>query len=522
MGTTSVLHTLTLVAVIATIFVTLPGQGMRAADLQCAAANRLPLRAGAAIAYAEVGTVPFGTAVSVTAWQHGWGKITHAGKTGWASGAFLSPTMPATAVPICYANTWDQTPCAPFWIAEAISGSATLHAISFEFLMRLAACESNFTPAAVNPRTGDSGLFQWRPSTWAAYASGSIWSVHDQRHHTARAHQAGYRHWWVCSGRIPIDHRAPDTETAAAVTPVAGIPPVLTATWPVMTGTQSSNPNAAVNAFDNNLNTSWQTTTATTPSSAWVTFDLGSPRPISSIWWTYRLSGAADSVAIAVLKEGIGWSTVLPIAGNAAAFAWQSLPVYATAQKVRFTFANPNGDRVLAYLAEVRIAGAAVVNPSPTATTLPTATLTMTPTAILPTPSPDVTSPTATANPGTAEILPGTHHPIISGGRTANSAPAATAFDRNLATWWATIPSAIPPITAYFYVDLGAVKAIAAIDWLFPITGQADDFQLQVSDDRVTWRTIVRPNNAPAGVWQRVLLSDRGRYLRALFTNPHR
>ena len=37
--------------------------------------------------------------------------------------------------------------------------------------IRIAWCESSFNPQSVNPVTGDSGLFQHSPGTWAAYST---------------------------------------------------------------------------------------------------------------------------------------------------------------------------------------------------------------------------------------------------------------------------------------------------------------------------------------------------------------
>ncbi|MDP9363526.1 MAG: transglycosylase SLT domain-containing protein, partial [Chloroflexota bacterium] len=69
-----------------------------------------------------------------------------------------------------------------------------------EDMLRVARCESELTPTAVNPRTGDSGLFQFNPDTWqttpyrrydifdpraSAFAAGWMWSV-------------GRRNEWVC------------------------------------------------------------------------------------------------------------------------------------------------------------------------------------------------------------------------------------------------------------------------------------------------------------------------------------
>ena len=68
------------------------------------------------------------------------------------------------------------------------------------WLEATARCESGLDPYAVNPRTGDSGLFQFNPQTWEMWGGGDIWSVHDQCEKAAWAFGQGLAHHWCCSG----------------------------------------------------------------------------------------------------------------------------------------------------------------------------------------------------------------------------------------------------------------------------------------------------------------------------------
>lgn len=80
---------------------------------------------------------------------------------------------------------------------------------------------------------------------------------------------------------------------------------------------------------------------------------------------------------------------------------------------------------------------------------------------------------------------------------------------------------AIPPTSAYVYVDLGAIKPIGSIRWVFALEGAADAMLVQVSSDRATWTTLTQATNAPAGAWQAVAAGLNARYVRLYFTNPN-
>jgi soluble lytic murein transglycosylase-like protein len=95
------------------------------------------------------------------------------------------------------------------WIVDEIYAAAARHGVSGDWLLSTATCESNLDPGAVNPRTGDSGLFQFNHHTWAEFAGyrgiavPDIWSVWWQADMAAWAFSAGYHTRWCCSGTFP-------------------------------------------------------------------------------------------------------------------------------------------------------------------------------------------------------------------------------------------------------------------------------------------------------------------------------
>jgi len=85
------------------------------------------------------------------------------------------------------------------WIVQAIYDAAARHGVSGDWLLSVAQCESGLDPSAVNPVTGDTGLFQFNPSTWAAWGGGDIWSVTDQAELAAWAFANGLSYHWLCA-----------------------------------------------------------------------------------------------------------------------------------------------------------------------------------------------------------------------------------------------------------------------------------------------------------------------------------
>jgi hypothetical protein len=88
------------------------------------------------------------------------------------------------------------------WIIQTIYNAASRHGVSGDWLMNTAACESGLDPWAYNAMTGDSGIFQFKPSTWAEWGGdpAAIWDVWSQADMAAWAFSVGLHSHWCCSG----------------------------------------------------------------------------------------------------------------------------------------------------------------------------------------------------------------------------------------------------------------------------------------------------------------------------------
>jgi hypothetical protein len=90
------------------------------------------------------------------------------------------------------------------WIVEEIYAAAARWGASGDEMLGVARCESGLDPGAVNPRTGDAGLFQFSAATWAEFwaylnePAPDIFSVWAQCHVTAWAFSRGYQWRWCC------------------------------------------------------------------------------------------------------------------------------------------------------------------------------------------------------------------------------------------------------------------------------------------------------------------------------------
>jgi hypothetical protein len=88
------------------------------------------------------------------------------------------------------------------WIVQIIYDAAARHGVSGDWLLNTATCESGLDPWAYNHDTGDSGVFQFRPATWAEWGGdpGAIWDVWSQADMAAWAFSVGLHTHWCCSG----------------------------------------------------------------------------------------------------------------------------------------------------------------------------------------------------------------------------------------------------------------------------------------------------------------------------------
>jgi hypothetical protein len=88
------------------------------------------------------------------------------------------------------------------WIISTIYDAAGRHGVSGDWLFNTAVCESQLDPWAYNDMTGDVGLFQFKPSTWAEWGAdpSAIWDVWSQADMAAWAFAQGLHTHWCCSG----------------------------------------------------------------------------------------------------------------------------------------------------------------------------------------------------------------------------------------------------------------------------------------------------------------------------------
>jgi len=88
--------------------------------------------------------------------------------------------------------------------AIILDAFAPLGAAAQSWALRVAKCESNYNPYAVNRSSGASGLFQFLPSTWAGspYHAESVFDPSANAHAAAWLYQRSGPSQWVCSSLV--------------------------------------------------------------------------------------------------------------------------------------------------------------------------------------------------------------------------------------------------------------------------------------------------------------------------------
>ncbi len=197
----------------------------------------LNLRTGPGTAYPVATVIPDGATVDLRGdAQNGFQPVSYDGTTGWAATDWLQtggeepaapeeeepvptegpateepvPTeVPATEPPVTEAPAPEEPAAPPVdgsdgytedEIIAIIYAAADQYGQPREDMLRVARCESNLDPSAVNASSNASGLFQFLPSTWATtpYADQDIFDP------VASAEAAGWmwangrRNEWVC------------------------------------------------------------------------------------------------------------------------------------------------------------------------------------------------------------------------------------------------------------------------------------------------------------------------------------
>lgn len=156
------------------------------------ATANLNLRSGPGTGYSILTVIPYGASVSLTGIsQNGYYNVYYGSVRGWASATYLNVGgAPSPGNGSGY--TTDQ-------IIQIIYAAADRYGQPREDMLRVARCESNLDPNAVNP-AGSYGLFQFVPSTWAStpYAGYDIFDPWASANAAGWMWSQGRRGEWVC------------------------------------------------------------------------------------------------------------------------------------------------------------------------------------------------------------------------------------------------------------------------------------------------------------------------------------
>ncbi len=156
----------------------------------------LTLRAGPSADEAAMGTVPAGQKVVLTGViQNGFQRVTWGDEVGWLADDYLQtpddpqPQTKANGKPVYSRND----------IVKIIYQAADRYGQSRDDMLRVATCESNLDPNAVNP-SGSYGLFQFIRSTWKStpYGDQDIFDPKANANAAGWMWQQGRRSEWVC------------------------------------------------------------------------------------------------------------------------------------------------------------------------------------------------------------------------------------------------------------------------------------------------------------------------------------
>ena len=159
-------------------------------------ATALNLRAGPHKATRVIAVMPRGSRVTPTGEvRDGFVQLRWEGDIGWALGKHLSAQRPPAVRSDADPKTWSRKE-----LIDIIYAAADKYGQPREDMLRVARCESDLVPTAVNASGGSYGLFQFKPGTWLGTPYGE-YDIFDPR---ASANAAGWmwsvgrRREWVC------------------------------------------------------------------------------------------------------------------------------------------------------------------------------------------------------------------------------------------------------------------------------------------------------------------------------------
>jgi hypothetical protein len=159
-------------------------------------AAHLNLREGPSRDAALIATMPRGVRVEPTGEaRDGFVQLRWEGTTGWALGKHLAARRPVRARVDRDARSWRRRE-----IIEIIFAAADHYGQPREDMLRVARCESDLVPGAVNGPGGSYGLFQFKPGTWLGtpYAEYDIFDPRASAYAAAWMWSVGRRREWVC------------------------------------------------------------------------------------------------------------------------------------------------------------------------------------------------------------------------------------------------------------------------------------------------------------------------------------
>lgn len=166
------------------------------ASLRIVAATDLNLRDAPSEDAPVLGTLPRTQAVAPTGEQQdGWVEVIWEGQMGWVLGRHLIMIPTGSSGKDRHDGSWSRGD-----LKEIIYAAADQYGQPREDMLRVARCESNMIPSAVNPYGGSYGLFQFKPGTWLStpYAEYDIFDPRASAKAAAWMWSEGRRREWVC------------------------------------------------------------------------------------------------------------------------------------------------------------------------------------------------------------------------------------------------------------------------------------------------------------------------------------
>lgn len=149
--------------------------------------------------------IPAGTTVELTgAERDGFIAVRYDGKTGWVAREYVG-TRPQNRTtngrePVNPVLRGDPRKMTPEDIIPFIYAAADYYGQPREDMLRVAMCESDLVPMAVNEEGGSYGIFQFKTETWLStpYAEYDIFDPRASAYAAAWMWSVGRRNEWVC------------------------------------------------------------------------------------------------------------------------------------------------------------------------------------------------------------------------------------------------------------------------------------------------------------------------------------